>query len=239
MVDTRSGETGRGLFYAGCTIEMLAGTPGQISLVRGREDASLERLLHSMAPDVNFAIWDEWMRWVTGLSAFDFDHARVRRPPRRYVYALSANDALSSAFEEGDESVRSVVAVSVGHEPSGAPFSGLSDVVGVSWHRTPPQRTQHSFQKSKRVFALVQIEGALRSGELDELCRDLACDAVAVQIAGEGKGVRWWDWVRGIPAHQGEVSGAHDFLEVWMAQAVALDTNPLVFSAPWGTQISD
>ena len=84
----------------------------------------------------------------------------------------------------------------------------------------------------------MQVEGELRSDELDGVCLDLACDAVAVQVSGEGKGVRWWDWMRGIPAHQGEVRGAHDFLEVWMAQAVAMDTNPLVFSAPWGTQIS-
>lgn len=234
VVDSRTGSTGRGMFYAGCTVELVMGDPRGLSLVRGAPDGSLDDMVRSVRPQTTVAIWDEWMRWVTGLSTFDLDHARVRRPPERTVYALSPRAALSSMFDEGDEPTRCVLAVAVEPGFANARLASIPGVVGVSWHRTPPERTLQSFRTSKRSFALVQMEGEGHPEQLDAVCEELVCDGVAVELSGDGRGVRWWDWVQGIPGHQGVVRGAHDFLEVWMQQAVALQTNPLVFSAPWG-----
>lgn len=234
IVDSHTGSTGRGMFYAGCTVEMVLGGAEGVSLVRGASDVSLDDIARSVSPAATVAIWDEWMRWVTGLSAFDLDHARVRRPPERRAYQLSPAAVLSSQFEEGEEPTRCVLAVAVEPGRVGERLAKIPGSVSVSWHRTPPERILHSFRQSQRTFALVQMEGEADADQLDTLCAELVCDGVAVELSGDGQGVRWWDWVRGIPGHQGEVRGAHDFLEVWMQQAVSLQTNPLVFSAPWG-----
>lgn len=235
--DRALGRFGRGLLYSGRVVEAAVGGTHGVRLDLGRppgvDDAAREA---SLTEPGNQAVWVDWLEQVTGLTTFDIDQARVRRPPRRNLVALVPDGLVSDGWEPGPVAPRTTAALFV--DP--ATWDELSPLLSDRWmgrlRLTPPRVGMDSFKPQTMSYALIQADGHMDLDLLDSLARRARCDATAVEVSGEGRPIRWWDWEKGAPAHAGEVLGGSDFVEVWGALAVQLDTNPHVFTCPWQSE---
>ena len=234
VADRAQGAVGRGLAFAGRLVEAVVGDGEGIRLDAGRppgvDDSTRVRGV-TEAP--NQAVWVHWLEAITGLTTFDIDQARVRRPPRRHLRVLEPDGPSSTGWVPQEAPPRTVVGVFVDPESWEDAASELPEGWQARLRLTPPRLDLDSFKQRTVSYALLQHDGEADLDGLDALLARLRCDATAVEVRGAGLPIRWWDWEKGVPSHLGEVIGAADLVEVWGALAVALDTNPHVFSAPW------
>ena len=225
---------GRGLAYAGRMVEAVVAGDSCLRLDLGRAPGVSDEMRVASASEAsNQAHWVDWLEKVTGLTTFEIDQAYVRRPPVRHLYALEPAGPLSDGWVPEVRGLRTIAALFVDPETWDAVAPSLPEGWSGTLRLTPPRLDQDTFKKQTMSYAVVHHEGPADLDALDALAVSTRCNATAVEVAGEGAPTRWWDWERGSPMHAGEVLGASDFIEVWGALAVVLETNPHVFTARW------
>jgi hypothetical protein len=215
-------------------VEAVVAGGGVLRLDLGRPPGVSDALrAASVSESANQAHWVDWLEKVTGLTTFETDQAYVRRPPVRHLYALEPAGPLSDGWVREDQSSRTIAALFIDPETWDDVVPSLPAGWSGTLRLTPPRLDQDTFKQQTMSYAVVHHEGPVELDALDALAASAVCDATAVELVGDGVPTRWWDWEKGLPVHAGEVLGAADFIEVWGALAVSLETNPHVFTQQW------